>query len=131
MASFVSANLSHEISGEFVAFKIDAKLHFEEQEVGHRWLFQIEFMEEDPMADDKLPVSAETVFGKGDVVKRHYIIPSEQDVEVAFTEEVAKHLVDTEMGKEEVYANLKILPTEAPEGFVSSETRTNVTIVDV
>ena len=48
MASFVSANLSHEITGGFVKFTIEAKIHFEELEVGHRWLFQIELMEEDP-----------------------------------------------------------------------------------
>ncbi len=131
MASFVSANLSHELSGKFVTFTVDAKVHFEEQEVGHRWLFQIELMEEDPLADDKVAMAREHIFAKGDAIKRHYIVPSKQDIEVSFTEEVAQHLVDTEIGKEEIYANLHIIPTEAPEGFVASKTRTNTTIVDV
>ena len=43
MASFMSANLGHELKGNFVTFKLDAKLRFEPKEVGHRWLFQIEF----------------------------------------------------------------------------------------
>ncbi len=128
MASFVSANLSHEITGGFVRFQIDAKVHFEEVEVGHRWLFQIEFMEEDPLSDDKISTSRETF---ADEIKRHYIIPSTQDVELSFTEEIASHLVNTELGKEEIYANLKLKPLEKPEGFVASQSRTNVTIVDV
>ncbi len=129
MASFVSANLSHEITGGFVKFTIEAKIHFEELEVGHRWLFQIELMEEDPLSDDKVAMSQDTF--KMDAIKRHYIVPSKQDVEVSFTEEVASHLVDTEVGKEEIYAKLSVRPTEAPEGFVPSETRTNITVVDV
>jgi hypothetical protein len=52
MASFVSSNLSHEITGSFVVFKLDAKLRFEAKEIGHRWLFQIEFKEQDPLKDD-------------------------------------------------------------------------------
>lgn len=129
MASFVSANLSHEISGNFVQFKIDAKVHFEEKEVGHRWLFQIELMEKDPLADDKVAMSRDT-FGQ-DAIKRHYIVPSKQDAELSFNEEVAKDLVDTEVGKEEIYCRLKLTPTESPEGFVASEANTNVTVVDV
>ena len=86
-------------------------------------------MEKDPLADDKLRMSRDT-FGQ-DAIKRHYIVPSKQEAELSFSEEVAKDLVDTEVGKEEVYCKLKLIPTEAPEGFVASETTTNVTVVDV
>jgi hypothetical protein len=133
MASFISANLDHELSGEFVIFKLEAKIRFEEKEVGHRWLFQYEFMEEDTVSDDRLSqlTPAET-FGQPDAyVKRHYIIPSKAEVELSYTEEFPKHLVDTEIGKEEVYVNVQILPLEAPPGFVPGKTRTNVTQVDV
>lgn len=133
MASFVSASLSHEMAGSFVKFTIDAKLRFESKEVGHRWLFQIEFMEEDPVKDDKLSSMPKAeAFGKADAhVKRHYFIPSKEEVELTFEEEFPAHLVDTEPGKEEVYANVQALPLEAPPGFVPAKTRTNTTIVDV
>lgn len=133
MASFVSANLDHELSDNFVVFKLDAKVRFEPKEVGHRWLVQIEFMEEDPVKDDKLSsMSKAEAFGQADAhLKRHYIIPSKEEVELSFSDEFPKHLVDTEVGKEEVYAKLQVLPLEAPPGFVAAKTRTNVTVVDV
>ncbi len=133
MASFVSANLSHELTGSFVVFKLDAKLRFETAEVGHRWLFQIEFMEADPMKDDKLSAMPKSeAFGKADAhLKRHYFVPSKEEIELSFEEEFPAHLVDTELGKEEVYANLQVLPLEAPPGFVPAKTRTNITDVDV
>ncbi len=133
MANFVSANLSHEISGGFVIFTLDAKLRFEPKEVGHRWLFQIEFREQDPMKDDVLSALPKAeAFGKADAhLKRHYFIPSKEEVELSFKEEFPAHLVDTEPGKEEVYANVEALPLEAPPGFVPAKTRTNITQVDV
>ncbi len=133
MASFVSASLGHELSGNFVVFKLDATLRFEPKEVGHRWLFQIEFMEQDPVSDDRLsPLRPAEAFGQPDAaVKRHYFIPSKEEVELSFTEEFPKQQVDTEWGKEEVYANLQVLPLEAPPGFVAGKTRTNTTKVDV
>ncbi len=116
-----------------MVFKLDAKLRFEPKEVGHRWLFQIEFMEEDPVSDDRLsPIPAAEQFGKPDASKkRHYFIPSKAEVDLSFKEEFPKHLVDTEWGKEEVYANLQVIPVERPEGFVAAQTRTNTTHVDV
>ncbi len=133
MASFVSANLDHELKGGFVVFKVDAKLRFESNEVGHRWLFQIEFMEADPVKDDKLSAMPKAeAFGKADAhLKRHYFVPSSEEADLSFEEEFPSHLIDTEWGKEEVYANLQILPLEAPPGFVPAKTRTNVTHVDV
>jgi hypothetical protein len=133
MASFVSANLDHELSAGFVVFKLDAKLRFAPSEVGHKWLFQIEFMEEDPVSDDRLSQfkKAEGFGQADDSIIRHYIIPSKEEIEISFKEEFPAHLVDTEWGKEEVYAKVQILPLEAPPGFVSAQARTNVTHVDV
>ncbi len=133
MASFVSAILGHDLSGNFVVFKLDTKVRFEPKEVGHRWLFQVEFKEADPLADDTLaPVSPAEAFGQPDAhIKRHYFVPSKEEIELSFEEEFPKHLVDTEWGKEEVYASLQVLPLEAPPGFVPAKTRTNITKVDV
>lgn len=133
MASFVSANLDHEVSESFVVFKLDAKIRFEPKEVGHRWLVQIEFMEEDPVKDDNLSqLTPAEAFGQADAhLKRHYIIPSKEEVELSFSEEFPKHLVDTEIGKEEIYANVQVLPLQAPAGFVAGKARTNTTVVDV
>ena len=133
MASFVSANLGHELTGGMVTFKLDMKVRFEPHEVGHRWLVQYEYMEEDPVSDDRIsPLRPAEAFGQADAhYQRHYIIPSQDEVELTYTDEIAAHLVDTEIGKEEVYVKVQILPLEAPEGFVPAKTRTNITKVDV
>lgn len=133
MASFVSANLSHELTEHFVKFTLTTVIRFEPKEVGHRWLLQYQFMEEDPMADDKLAQlrPAESVGDPSPGLKRHYIIPSKEEVELTYSEEFSAHLVDTEIGKEEVYAKVEVLPLEAPPGFVAGKTRTNITVVDV
>lgn len=133
MANFVTANLGHEISGGFVNFRLDTRLRFEPEEVGHRWLFQVRFMEEDPLADDRLsPLRPSESFGDPSAhIKRHYFVPSKEEIDLSFTEEFPKQLVDTEWGKEEVYASLEVLPLEAPAGFVPAKTRTNVIKVDI
>lgn len=133
MASFVAANLDHEVKGGFVVFKLDTKLRFESNEVNHKWLFQIEFMEADPVKDDVLsPIPESVGFGEADArFIRHYFVPSKEEIDLNFEEEFPVHLVDTELGKEEVYANLQVLPLEAPPGFVPAKTRTNITHVDV
>ncbi len=133
MANFVTANLGHEIAGGYVNFKVDAKLRFDPKEVGHRWLFQVRFLEEDVVSDDQLsPLRPSEAFGDPSAhIKRHYFVPSKQEVELSFTEEFPKQRVDTEWGKEEIYALLEALPLEAPPGFVPAKTRTNVIKVDV
>jgi hypothetical protein len=133
MASFVSANLGHDLTGKLVTFTVGAKLRFESKEVGHKWLFQIEFMEEDPLSDDKLsPLPKAEQFGQADShAIRHYFIPSKEEIELSFTEEFPAHLVNTEWGKEEVYAKVQASPLGRPAGFVAAQTRTNVTKVDV
>jgi hypothetical protein len=131
MASFVAANLDHEVKGGFVVFKLDTKLRFESNEVNHKWLFQIEFMEADPVKDDPLSRVPDSVGFADSRFIRHYFVPSQEEIDLAFEEEFPAHLVDTEMGKEEVYANLQVLPLEAPPGFVPAKTRTNITHVDV
>ncbi len=85
------------------------------------------------MADDKLSQlrPAESVGDPNPGLLRHYIIPSKEELELIYEEEFSSHLVDTEIGKEEVYATVEILPLEAPAGFVAGKTRTNITVVDV
>ncbi len=133
MASFVTANLDHEVKGGFVVFKLGAKLRFEPNEVNHKWLFQIEFMEADPVKDDPVKRHPDSVgFGEADShIIRHYFVPSKEEIELDYEEEFPKQQVDTELGKEEIYANLQVLPLQAPPGFVPAKTRTNITHVDV
>lgn len=133
MASFESANLDHEIQDKFVMFKLSMSLRFEPDEVGNRWLLQIEFREHDPMKDDQLYIVPEAVrFGEVDAGKiRKYIIPSKQDIELSYDIEFPAHLVDTEMGKEEVYSILELKPVGEGSKFAPAETRTNITHVDV
>lgn len=133
MASFESANLDHELRDKFVLFKLSMKLRFQPEEVGNRWLLQIEFREHDAMKDDQLFIVPEAVrFGEVDAGKiRKYIIPSKEEAELSQEIEFPAHLVDTEMGKEEVYAIVELKPVGEGSTFVPAQTRTNITNVDV
>ena len=133
MASFESANLDHELQDKFVLFKLSIKMRFQPEEVGNRWLLQIEFREHDPMKDDQLFIVPEAVrFGEVDAGKiRKYIIPSKVEAELSEEIEFPAHLVDTEMGKEEVYAIVELKPVGEGSTFVPAQTRTNITEVDV
>jgi len=133
MASFESANLDHELQDKFVLFKLGIKMRFQPEEVGNRWLLQIEFREHDPMKDDQLFIVPEAVrFGEVDAGKiRKYIIPSKEEAEISEEIEFPAHLVDTEMGKEEVYAIIELKPVGEGSTFVPAQTRTNITEVDV
>ena len=133
MARFESAHLDHEIQDKFVMFTLGMKLHFEPEEVGNRWLLQIEFREQDPVKDDQLFIVPEAVrFGEVDAGKiRKYIIPSKQEIELSYDIEFPAHLVDTELGKEEVYSILVLKPVGEGVEFAPAETRTNITQVDV
>jgi hypothetical protein len=133
MASFESANLDHELKDKFVLFKLSMKMRFQPEEVGNRWLLQIEFREHDPMKDDQLFIVPEAVrFGEVDAGKiRKYIIPSKEEAEISEEIEFPAHLVDTEMGKEEVYAIVELKPVGEGSTFVPAQTRTNITEVDV
>lgn len=133
MASFVSAQLDHEVKERFVEFRLDMKLRFEPEEVGSRWLLQLEFREEDPVKDDPLfPVPESVRFGEVDAGKiRHYIEPSKEEVDLSLEVEFPAHHVNTELGKEEVYSFLRLRPLGDQSVFVPAETRTNITHVDV
>ncbi len=133
MASFESANLDHELQDKFVLFKLSIKMRFQPEEVGNRWLLQIEFREHDPMKDDQLFIVPEAVrFGEVDAGKiRKYIIPSKEEAEISEEIEFPAHLVDTELGKEEVYAIIELKPVGEGSTFVPAQTRTNITEVDV
>jgi hypothetical protein len=133
MASFESASLDHEIQDKFVLFKLSMKLRFEAAEVDNPWLLQIEFWEKDPVKDDQLFIVPESVrFGEVDAGKiRNYIKPSKEEVDLSYDVEFPVHLVDTEMGKEEVYSILQLKPVGEGLDFTPAETRTNITPVDV
>jgi len=133
MASFASAKLDHELMDKFVTFKLSTKLRFEPEEVGEKWLLQIEFWEKDPLKDDRLfPVPESVRFGEVDAGSiRNYIEPSRQDVDLFYDVEFPAHLVNTEPGKEEVYSRLKLKPVGEGSSFAPSEVRTNITHVPV
>ena len=133
MASFESANLDHELKGGFVQFKLDTKLHFEPDEVGTRWLLQIEFWEKDPVKDDQIfPVPESVRIGElhaGQI--RNYMEPTKQEIDWSYNIEFPAHLVNTEPGKEEVYSKLKLRPVGEKSAFAPSDMVTNITHVDI
>lgn len=119
MASFLSTDLSYERSEKRVLFTVKAKVQFEDQEQGHNWMFEIVLMEEDPIKDDHL------------LTKRHYFIPESGEQELSYVEDMGWAQVDTEAGKEEVYAKLRVAPLDAPPNMTADDTRTITISVDV
>lgn len=119
MAAFLSASLSHSTSGSNVLFRVDARVRFQPHELNSWWFMSMSFKEEDTFRDDKLRS-----------VNRSFLAAAlEQNV--SFSESIAKSTVDTEWGEEEVYADLQVVPLQAPPPFVIDSARTNKTIVDV
>lgn len=133
MASFTSAHLDHELRDKFVVFKLSTTVRFAPEEVGSRWLLQIEFREKDPLKDDPLfPVPPSVRFGEVHAGKiRYYIEPSTEEVDLSYDVEFPAHLVNTELGKEEVYSILQLRPVGEGSDFVPAKTHTNITHVDV
>jgi hypothetical protein len=119
MAQFLSASLAHSLSGSNVLFRVDARIRFQAHELNTWWFFSMTFKEEDTFFDDKLRS-----------VNRSFLAASlEQDI--SFSESIPKSTVDTEWGKEEVYADLQVVPLQAPPPFLIDSARTNVTTVGV
>lgn len=119
MASFVNTGLSYERSEKRILFTVEAKVRFEEQELGHNWMFEIILMEQDPVKDDHL------------LTKRHYFVPENAEEEISYVEDMGWAQVDTEPGKEEVYAKLRVAPLDAPANMTAADARTTVISVDV
>jgi hypothetical protein len=133
MASIESANLDHELVDNFVLFKLGAKLRFEAEELGNTWLLQFEFWEKDPIKDDLIFLMPESVtVGEVHASKvRDYFKPSAAEIERSYGVEVPAHLVNTELGKEEVYSKLELKPVGDDSPFTPAEKSTNITHVDV
>lgn len=119
MASFINADLSHELTEKRVIFTVSAKVRFQEQEQGHNWMFEVVLWEEDPVYDDHL------------ITKRDYFVPKSDEVELSQVVDMGQAQIDTEPGKEEVYAKLRVAPLDAPPNMAAAEARTNTLSVDV
>ncbi len=119
MASFVSAILTHHLSGDDVIFTVNARIRFEHFERDTQWYLRMKFMEEDTFFDDKLSA-----------INRTFSANS-TEVDVSFSERITKKKVNTEWGKEEVYAELEVVPLREESRFVVGKARTNTTKVSV
>lgn len=133
MANIESAKLDHELAEKFVLFKLNTKLRFEPEEVGQRWLLQIAFFEKDALKNDQLFLVPESV-RVGEVHAgqlRNYIRPSKGEIDYSYDVEFPAHLVNTELGKEEVFAKVELKPVGEGVSFTPAEIETNITHVDV
>jgi len=119
MAEFLSASLSHSISDDDVLFRVDARIRFQPHELNTHWFLSMTFKEDDTFSDDRLRSVNRTFFASG------------QEMDVSFREVIRKRKVDTEWGKEEVFADLEVVPLEVPPPFRRDTARTNTTNVSV
>ncbi len=119
MASLVSTSLSHNLSGDDVIFTVNARIRFQQHERDALWYLRMTFMEEDMVFDDKLHSVNRPFFA------------SSTEVDVSFSVAVTRKKVNTEWGKEEVYAALEVVPLRESTQFVIGKARTNITKVSV
>ena len=119
MATIREARLSHEERHPRVLFTVSATVEFEEQELGHDWLFEVTLMEDDPVGDDRLKR------------ERYYFESGEPMLELTRQIDMGWAQVDTEPGKEEVYADLFLAPLRAPADMTDDRAKTNTVIVNV
>lgn len=119
MATIQEARLTHEERHPRVLFTVGATVEFEEQELGHEWLFEVTLMEDDPLSDDRLKR------------ERYYFESDESVMELTRQIDMGWAQVDTEPGKEEVYADLFLAPLKAPPDMEDDRATTNTVIVDV
>lgn len=119
MATILEATLTHEERHPRVLFTVNATVSFEEQELDHEWLFEVALMEDDPLSDDRLKR------------ERYYFTADDREMELTRQVDMGWARVDTEPGKEEVYADLRLAPMGGPPDMTEDRSRTNTVIVDV
>jgi hypothetical protein len=119
MAEFQSVVLSNSTSGSNVLFKVDAQIKFQTHELNTRWFLDIDFKEWDRMSRDDFLYSTSRTF-TADAVNKS----------VSFSFSAPKSKVNTEPGKEEVYAMVDVVPLEEPAPFRRDSAKTNQTKVD-
>ena len=119
MATNREAKLTHEERHPRVLFTVDATVSFEEGEMDHEWLFEVTIMEDDPVRDDRLKR------------ERYYFTPNQRETELVRQVDMGWAQVDTEPGREEVYADLWLAPIGGPPNTSEDRKRTNTVSVDV
>lgn len=119
MAEFVTASLSHSLSDDRVLFRVDARIRFQPHELNTAWFLSMQFMEEDTVFNDDLGTHRQTFQA------------SAIEVDVSFGISKSKRRIDTELGKEEVFAKLEVVPLQAPPPFIIDTATTNTIQVNV
>jgi len=120
MAQFQSVALSHSTTDKNVLFKVDAGIQFQTHELNTRWFLDIDFKESDRVSKDDMIESSARTFTADELSKN-----------VSFSFAIPKSKVNTEPGKEEVYAVVDVIPLEEPPQFVRDTATTNQTSVNV
>lgn len=120
MATFLNQVLSYEISGSYVMFNINVELKFKQDEIGKEWRIEPTILEKDRLSpDDKFfnKYWIRTIYARKEKIKVELNIP------------ILKVDLNTEPGKEEVYAELRVISLDGQ--LVISETTTDIIKVEV
>ncbi|NVM30325.1 MAG: hypothetical protein HWN65_15880 [Candidatus Helarchaeota archaeon] len=120
MARFLEQALRHSFEGPYVMFDVIAKMKFQPDEIGKKWQLETIIIEKDRITPD-------------DVFRDHNwsrtFIANQETVSLEIHVPIQKSDMNTEPGKEEVYAKLKVVPLEGD--FPVGEAITNMVEIDV
>ena len=114
MAKFLTNTLSHIIQGPFVMFIIRVKIQFDAAEIGKQWRIEIIISEKDFLTSDDTFQNEN--WGRT-------ITANKETVEIELNVPINKRDLNTEFGKEEVYATLKLVHPET--SLIAAQTKTN------
>ena len=120
MAKIKSVDLSAAIKHKEVIFNFKLDMKFETRELNSHWIVKVDIIERDNLPDDKIVSKFSPHF-----------MPTTREFSYNFQVPVAKTKVNTEPGKEEVYAWLTLGALESPQPYKEDTIKTNEIKVDV
>ncbi len=99
MASFLDYKLTYEMQGPYVMFTTNAKIKFDQSEIGKKWRLEIIVLEEDKLTPDDI---------FQDENWSRTFTADKEIMTLEINTPISKRDLNTELGNEEIYAKLKV-----------------------
>ena len=119
MATIRSATLESSKLSSSIRFQANIDMRFESRELNSEWELKMSLYEDDLFRDDNL---------RSETTRRFR--PSSTATRLQLERAVSKSTVDTEIGDEEVYAKISLVPLESPRPFSSDSANTGIEVVN-
>lgn len=119
MATIRSATLESSKSSRSVLFQANVDMRFERRELNSTWELRMKLKEDDNFRDDTISSTSKIQFR-----------PSSTTTRMPISRRLSKSAVDTELGDEEVYGQITLVPLESPKPFAQARANTGIEVVN-